>query len=226
MKAIMYVLMALVVMGGAMAASEDVSFVVPFAGVDDDTSGWSTDDSMVNLGVSELSLISSLGTLTGYDAAGLGILTQRGTRGLGVSGLEEDEIGKMVPPPVPESIEIEFDEAVELTYVEVRSLFFEDGHAEEGDIDFYLEGNLVYNEHLVGVELPGTNGELGFDYDGIAVDKLVFHVKDGEDYSEWSEFAVAKLEVETDPEIPEFSILAGVMALIGGLTGFMLLRKH
>ena len=83
-------------MGSAKAEVETwVSFIYPFQGVDD-TSAWtSIGENPVagnNLGFSSFAILGSSGNVTGYYGAGAGLLSQRGTRGIGIQGRENDEI--------------------------------------------------------------------------------------------------------------------------------------
>jgi uncharacterized repeat protein (TIGR01451 family) len=173
-----------------------ISFVQPLSGVDGDTSEWSTTDSMVNFGTDNWSLLNGTATVTGYRNGGSGILTHRGTRGLGVSGAEDDEVDSINKI---ERLEIMFDTPHCLSYLEVRSLFKNEGPSsepEEGDVDLYLGASHVGNYHLVGVEGSGTNGVWNISVPDILVDRIKFYVNNTQDYANYSEFAVAKLDVE------------------------------
>jgi len=169
-----------------------VSFLAEdgFVGVDDSTSTWSTNNSMVNLGKNALSLLGDTAHLYGYKSDGSPYnLTQRGTRGLGVGTGEPDEIDD------PEKIEIVFDEPILINEFQVRSLFTnENGGDEEGDIDLYNGTTLVKSYHLSGAE-AGGNGVLNTIGSDQAIDKIVFYVAPGQSYTSYSEFAVSKLRV-------------------------------
>ena len=154
-----------------------------------DCESWSTDDTMVNLGVSSWSLLDGTAKVTALkincglncnccnccDEYGLcaycddccedpkgcleyGILTHRGTRGLGVLGGsnndEIDVVGKS------ESIVVAFNEPRTLCSFEVRSLFNESYQGEqvfeECDVALLLDCVVVQKYHLAGEELIGT----------------------------------------------------------------------
>jgi len=169
-----------------------------FTGVDSPT-GWSTGDNMVNLGTDNWSLLNGTATVTGYRNGGSGILTHRGTRGLGVSGAEDDEVDSI---DKLERVEITFDTPHRLSYLEVRSLFDNEGpggEPEEGDIDLYLGGTLVIHYNLIGVEpsgAPGAVGKVNISVPDILVDRIKYYVNDTQGYANYSEFAVARLDVE------------------------------
>ena len=156
-----------------------------FAGVDSPT-GWSTNDSEVNLGTNTWSLLGGTATVYGYRSGNPYNLTHRGTRGLGVIGGETDEADG------PERIEIVFNEPVLINMFEVRSLFDETTGAEEGRVELYSGITLEATYQLTGVELTGSNGVLSTLGTNISVDKIVFYVPSG--HSD-SEFAVAKARV-------------------------------
>lgn len=159
-----------------------------FEGVDNPT-GWSTDNSTVNLGTNSWSLLGGNTTVYGYKNGSVYNLTHRGTRGLGVAGGEVDEVDD------PERIEIIFNEPVFINEFEVRSFFAgEAGGDEEGDVELYNGTNLVQSYHLTASE-AGGNGVLETLGTDQAVDKIVFYVAPGESYTSFSEFAVAKLRV-------------------------------
>jgi len=163
----------------------EISFIHPFSEVDGDTSGWSINDSEVNLGTCTWSLLSGSADINGYKNGSAYNLTHRGTRGLGVAGGESDEIDD------PEKIEIVFDSPILVNKFEVRSLFDEATGIEEGEVELYLGGSIVQSYHLTGTE-AGGNGVLTTFGTNQAVDKIVFYVASG--YPD-SEFAVAKLRV-------------------------------
>jgi len=179
-----------------------------------DTSGWSTDDTVVNLGVYRWLLLGGTAAVTAYSDDIYANLTQRGTRGLGVAGQEEDEIDSY---DRAERIEITFDSPQRLMFFEVRSLFKEFYNGvlvnEEGDVDLYCDGIFVCHYHLVGEELMKTagwnsmtdmkpictgNGVVNISDININVDRVVFYVNQSEPYAVYSEFAVAKLGLSSD----------------------------
>ena len=159
-----------------------------FEGVDDH-SGWSTSDSIVNLGTSTVDILSGNGLVIGYKNGGQGDITHRGTRGLGVYPGELDEVDD------PEKIEIEFDSAQYIDSIELRSLFSgECNGGEKGHIDFYNGASLVYSENPVGVQLGG-NGIWSKSYDtAIIADKIIFYAEN----DSCSEFAVARIGLQND----------------------------
>ncbi|RLG55630.1 MAG: hypothetical protein DRN88_05405, partial [Candidatus Hydrothermarchaeota archaeon] len=206
-KNITAILLRAVVVGSILAAIapigvgsgggvSTISFVQPLSGVDGDTSGWSTDDTMVNLGTNNWSLLNGTATVTGYRNGGSGILTHRGTRGLGVSGAEDDEVDSI---DKLERLAITFDTPHCLSYLEVRSFFDNEGpggEPEEGDIDLYLGGSHVQYYHPQGNQSHGINGVWNISVPDILVDRIKFYVNDTQGYAGYSEFAVAKLDVE------------------------------
>jgi hypothetical protein len=228
MKAGLIVIAILCVCTASSHASTDtISFIKytpdgdSIQGVDGNTSSWSSDDTMVDLGTNSWSL---LGAVANVDAFG-GNLTHRGTRGLGVFGGESDEIDTRNTNT--ERIEITFSKPYFLDYVEVRSLFYEPNQwnpgIEEGNVDLYLNGASFYTEHFVGVEdiRQPTKGIMSATYlNPKLVDKLVFYVPQGQSYSNQSEFAVAKLRMSMTPEP-----VSSVLFLIGGV-GLMVTKKR
>ncbi len=200
-------------MAGLAGASVKISFLDEdsFAGVDGDTSGWSTNDSMVQLSTSSWPLLEGMASVYGY-LDGTGKLTQRGTRGLGIYGNEDDEVDSLERP---ERIEITFPTLdYYVNSLEVRSLFIEGGDTEQGVAEFWLDGSKFYTQNLVAVQ-SGGDGVLAVPYSTPKlVDKLVFRVPTGETYTSFSEFAVARLDVTPIPE--PASII--VWSLIGGLS--------
>ncbi|MFA5147922.1 MAG: hypothetical protein WC491_02190, partial [Candidatus Omnitrophota bacterium] len=92
-----FILASIILMAAATVSADQVSFVWnstgdTIQGVDGDTSWWSSNDSMVNLNTYQLNLLGGTAEAVGYDGLCNGWLTQRGTRGLGISGSENDEI--------------------------------------------------------------------------------------------------------------------------------------
>jgi len=173
-----------------------ISFAGPLEGVDDDTSGWSSNNSTVNLGQSTWSLLGGEATVYGYKNGTVHNLTHRLTRGLGVAGGENDEVDD------PEKIEIVFSTPVYINEFEVRSLFEEAAGEEEADVELYNGASLVTAYHLTA-EQSGGKGVLTTFGTNQAVDKIVFYVKSGQTYTPESEFAVSKLRVcpvEVRPE--------------------------
>lgn len=190
-----------------------VDFTYPFAGIDDDTSSWSTSDATVNLNKSSISILNGLGTITGYEwVSGLTAtnLSQRGTRGLGIFDGELDEINKL------EIMVVSFTAPSYLNSFEVRSLFINDAgwHGlEQGDLYGYLNGGSIFNQHLLGQEdfyVSGTKGIASYSYDDpYLIDTLIFTVLPEQSYSSGSDFALAKLDVTATPE-PASMLLVGL----------------
>ncbi len=186
-----------------------------------DCSIWSTDDTMVNLRVSSWSLLNGKAIVTGNRIipspdcicdcnyidctcccnAEPANLTHRGTRGLGVEGLEQDEIDSVNRM---EFIEISFEEPQRLRYFEIRSLFNESYQGrmvnEEGDANIYLETELVHHFHFIAKEKIGSgNGVVVYPpYSAVEnnfiFDKIKFYVCPNNHYSIFSEFTVAKVK--------------------------------
>ena len=175
--------------GSASSECRDISFVKLFSGVDGNTDKWSLNGDVKNLKTSTWSLLDNSALVSGYSDGVPHFLTQRGTRGLGVAGQEGDEIDSR---NTFEEIIITFDESKIINSFEVRSLF--KGAPEQGDADFYLDDHLVANYHLVGI-LKGDNGVLTVPVPDVIADKIIFYVKPGEEYTSYSEFAVAKISV-------------------------------
>jgi len=161
-------------------------------GVTDDTSGWSHGDGTVNLGVQHINL--DLGDAYAYENGATDIFSHRGTRGLGCYGAENDEVDCV---DNTERIEIKFDKPQFINGFEIRSLFNHDteNFGEVADVDLYLGGILKKEYDLVGIEtLGGNDGDVKVDIDPeILIDKIVFYVDDTKDWSERSEFAVARI---------------------------------
>lgn len=225
-KPLLYCLTALFIFGFMPAASAMmVDFTYPFAGIDDDTSSWSSDDSMVNLDKS-ISVLNGIGTVYGYRYKKWSsewaptYLSQRGTRGLGVNPCwfnERDEINKH------EMIIVSFSEPQYLNFFEVRSLFKNDygwSGIEEGEMYGYLNETQVLTEHMQGKQGQGTNGILSYSYNNPhLIDTLKFTVLPNQSYSCQSEFALAKFDVTPVPEPATLSLLSL------GILGFGFARK-
>lgn len=175
-----------------------VSFIYPFENVDDVTSRWSTNNAMTILMFSSWSLLRGKAHIYA-EREQLPILTHRGTRGLGVFGSGPDEWDEIDSYQSVESIRITFDVKFILTGIEVRSLFANDAGwhgTEEGQVQLFLDGSMVYSYHLVGIDdfyASGTHGVLAINIPDTEVDELVFFIPEDNDYTSESEFAVAKI---------------------------------
>ncbi len=201
------------------ASADQISFIwdtstgETLQGVDGNTSGWSNGGSnLVNLGTSNWSLLGGTAGVVADDGK---ILTQQGPRGLGIAGGDDWEIDSYNGV---EKLEINFNQPTYLNSFEVRSLFHENGHNEEGEASFLLGGNNIFTQHLVGVEnlaTPGTNGVVDYSYaQPYLIDKIVFDVPAGQSYTSWSEFDVAKLNVTAVPEpVSTVLFLTGIVPL-------------
>ncbi|MDD5736910.1 MAG: hypothetical protein PHH20_01285 [Candidatus Omnitrophica bacterium] len=205
-----FILASIILMAAATASADQVSFVWnsggdTIQGVDGDTSWWSNSDSMVNLNTYYLSLLGGTAEGVGYDGLSNGWLTQRGTRGLGISGSENDEIDSY---DKVEKLVFTFDAPVYMNSFEVRSLYYESSlltngdHKERGVANFYLNSDSVFSQCLIGSEniTAGGDGIAGYSYDPFLIDKIVFNVPANKWYTYQSEFSVAKLDVTTAPE--------------------------
>ncbi len=207
-----------------------ISFVNPLTNVDN-TTGWSTDDSLAFLGHS-YSLLSGNATVGAYTDTSESRLTHRLTRGLGVYGGEMDEINRNNSAAGAlssvEHIDITFDTMdYYVNTIEVRSLFNTDTtgtNAEWAAIAFYHDGSLLQTEYLEGNETLNT-GDGDAEWTGsVLVDRLVFYVPTISEltaagYGQYigtfdpalSEFALAKLEVSPVP-VPG-AVLLGMLGL-------------
>jgi len=194
-----------------------------------DCSIWSPDDTMVNLGVNSWPLLDGSAKVSAYKFQNClscesctccydcsdsyeccvdckcfikqGILTHRGTRGLGVyGGSNNDEIDVICGN---EAIIIVFNEPQTLNSFEVRSLFNESYQGkqvnEECDVIILLDHTIVQKYHLVGKELIGTgNGIVCVSDINICFDRIIFFVARGQTYSLYSDFAVAKIKTSNN----------------------------
>ncbi|MFN3557165.1 MAG: T9SS type A sorting domain-containing protein, partial [Bacteroidales bacterium] len=173
-----------------------VNFLNPgLENVDVNAFAWSATDAMVNSNLSSLQILGGAATVTAYRnfANGtLGQITHRGTRGIGINGGTGDEVDGQ------ERMVVEFDEAVYLSSFVVRSLFIEGNpaQAEQGKALLYLDGMLVDDIQLIAVQPTGGVGELTTNLPvAVKVDRMEFFVPQGESYSNFSEFALAKITI-------------------------------
>lgn len=133
-----------------------------------------------------------------------GVLTHRGTRGLGVGSQEDDEIDSINEK---EFIIITFDSPQQFVSFEVRSLFIEKFNGldvvEEGDVDLLLRNEVVHHFHFMASEVIGSgNGavvvsdpDLGSS--NLVFNQIIFYVGLNVKYSAFSDFSVAKLHTTT-----------------------------
>jgi len=160
-----------------------------------------SDDCTQCLDVHSWPLLDNTARVTAYSNGGYGALSHRIIRGLGVKGGEYDEIDSIMNA---ERVEVTFNSPQHLTFFEVRSLFargFIDPITEEGDVDVYLNGDLVEHYDIVGV-YPYIIGKVRVTVSPtILMDKIVFYVNENEDYSSYSEFTVAKIGVVKHDDI-------------------------
>ncbi len=203
----------------AILYAETISFInfesEILQGVDGNTSSWSVDRSLVNLGTRNWSL---LGGDARIFARGGGNLSHRGDRGLGVWGGENDEIdGYGIRN---EALVIKFEKPYYLQSLEVRSLFQEADGIEKARVRLFLGGSALSFYDLVAEQATGTDGIKTLSFDTpIMIDALRFFVPRGTCSSCYSEFALAKLNVTATPEPVSVSLF-----LLGG--GALALRKR
>ena len=160
-----------------------------------------------------------------------GILTHRGTRGLGVlGGTSDDEIDNMGVPPYEfngisrinrfEGIGVSFETPQELVFFEVRSLFIETyGNSEIYErcvARLYLDGISVKSYMVTAEEEIGSgNGAVivpsivSENHEPVVFDRIVFYVDPSEMCSTYSDFTVAKIKT-TENMISFIQPLVGV----------------
>ncbi|MDD5546100.1 MAG: PEP-CTERM sorting domain-containing protein [Candidatus Omnitrophica bacterium] len=230
MKKIYFVVMiCLFLTVAGLASADQVSFIwdpsvgETLQGVDGDTSGWSNSDASLSLGENSWSLLGGYGVVKAWDSdipSNPGILTHRGTRGLGILGGEDDEIDNPLCGG-SERLVIKFNAPTELNSFQVRSLFYDDKifcwpiEREKGAVKFFYEGENFFTQTLLAQEYigDGGNGIVDYVYDTpYLIDKIVFYVPEGIP-SIWSDFSVAKLDVTAVPEP-----VSTVLFLLGGAT--------
>lgn len=130
-----------------------------------------------------------------------GILTHRGTRGLGVlGGSNNDEIDTVDSTEV---IVVSFEEPQNLLSFEVRSLFIESYNGqtvyEKADVIVLLDKVIVHKYQIIGEEVIGTgNGAAGVSDINKCFDSIAFYVSRCQNYSAYSDFAVAKIQTSSD----------------------------
>ncbi len=158
-------------------------------GVDGDTSGWSSDDTVKNLKTFNWSL---LGGQAALQSTG-GKLGHKGSTGIGVWRSEKDEIGLF------ETAAVSFNTPYFLKSFELRSLFEDEFfcYDEIAGTKLYLGGNLVRTETFNGT----GNGVLSVLYNNpYAIDKIEFYIPNKFPNKVFSEFALANLDVSMMPE--------------------------
>ena len=187
-------------------------------GVDTLGVNFSSNDTTKCLLRTSLSLLNGTASISAYSNSYSWLFTNRGTRGLGILGQEEDEIDSYHSF---ERIEVNFINPVYLKSFEVRSLFYEPNlfnpGIEHGEVGFYLNNSNVFTQHMTGVEdiRQGTKGIVNYTYSNMwLIDKLVYYVPQGMCYTPYSEFALAKFEVE---EVPEPATICMLLSLGAGL---------
>ncbi|HEY1687047.1 MAG TPA: hypothetical protein VGG19_19970 [Tepidisphaeraceae bacterium] len=206
MKKKCWAAVALCLLVAGSVKAEQISFLSSdsFAGVNGDTSGWSTDGNVVNTGEQSYSLLGGKATVSAYqdgattyslDGSTQNVLiSQTGTRGLGVWDdpnssipVEGDEIDNFGGH---ETIEIDFTSDYAINYVEVRSLFDstttnpntnyvgQPTPPEQAMIEFYNGSTLVKTQFLTGKDLLGIgDGEQDVTYTTpVIADRIVFAV--------------------------------------------------
>jgi hypothetical protein len=185
-----------------------VSLIQPIENVDTDTSGWSNGDNMVNSGLNSFTILDGKGMITAYsnwNNQTLGQITHRGTRGIGINGGVSDEINgnqRMV---------VEFIEPVYLVSFEVRSLFIEGNPpaAEQGTVLLFNDAAEVADIQLIAVQSTGGVGQLiTVLEEPMMVDRIEFFVPQGQGFSSFSEFALAKITIAEVTELVNIHIMA------------------
>jgi len=155
---------------------KNATFTHPFEDVTSSTSEWSTTDNAVNLNTTIIYFRD------GNVTTNQGKLTHRGTRGLGISLGEFDEIDRS------ERLTIQFDVPMVVKGLELRSLFNESCGVERATIEFYGKS---YVSRDVSADQNSNTGVLYVDTTGLTmrIDKIVLSApSDGH-----SEFSLAKL---------------------------------
>jgi hypothetical protein len=203
-KQYLAIVLSLLVAGPVMA--DEISFLSgdSFAGVDANTSGWSTDGNVTDLNQDSYSLLGGKATITGYQDGATTYdlnspnepvsISQTGTRGLGIWDdpsstipVENDELDNFGGK---ETLEIDFTSDYAINYVEVRSLFDsttsnpntnylgQPTPPEQAMIEFYSGATLVKTQFLTGKDLLGIgDGEQDVTFaTPVIADKIVFAV--------------------------------------------------
>jgi len=223
------ILASIILLAAGTASADQVNFIwdtgaggiETLQGVDPDTGGWSDNSSTVNLNTNTWSLLGGTGSVNAYVNCGDGLLTQTGTRGLGIfGGGEGDEIDTGLFRQ--EKLVVSFEQPKYLNSLEVRSLFYEPiicnfGYSEIGVADFWLGDEKVFTQSLIGTEnirINGTDGSAVYEYDKpYEIDKIVFYVPNCQVRTLVSDFSVAKMDVTTAPEP-----VSTALFILGGAT--------
>lgn len=217
MKKLLVVLFSsLLILGTAGLASATpvtISFVDTLENVDSGPT-FSVGDGVVNLGITSFTILGGFGTVASIDGAPSANLSHRLTRGLGVYSGELDEVDSL---SYKEKISISFNDYVTVNYLTVRSLFIESDGVEKGRINFFKDGSYLGAEaiDLTAVQ-SGGNGELTVLADStLLIDEIRFVVPLGQSYTSFSEYAVAKLNINV-PEPTTLLLLGfGILGLAG-----------